>query len=199
VEGYVLDWRSLDGKIDEPRYKAILAQLEYQAGHAEVWRDAVNTWFMQASGLLDLGRHAGNVAVRTEAEAMMLDGYTVAAVTPAEDASGGKAVSCPVKVCSASFAYDGAAGAFDLRVEYFDQSTGMAHYRAFVGDRMLDEWTADLHLLSTRADARLDSTTSTRHLIKNVNLRPGDRLRIEGSPDGRETAAIDYVEIVPSR
>jgi alpha-glucuronidase len=199
TEGYVLDWRSLNGKIDEPRYKAILAQLEYQAGQAEVWRDAVNTWFMNASNIPDAQGRVGHHPGRTEAEAMMLDGYTVAAVTPAEDASGGKAISCPAKQCSASFQYQGASGAFDIRVEYFDQSTGSAHYRVVLNEKTLDEWTADLRLLPGRMDARLDSTTSTRHTIAAVKLAPGDRIRIEGSPDGRETAALDYVEIVPHR
>jgi alpha-glucuronidase len=199
AEGYVLDWRSLNGKIDEPRYKAILTQLEYQAGQAEVWRDAVNTWFMNASNIPDAKGRVGHYPGRTEAEAMMLDGYAVVAVTPAEDASGGKAVSCSAKQCSASFAYQGASGTFDIRVEYFDQSTGSAHYQVFLNDRQIEQWTADLRLLPGRNDARLDSTTSTRHSIEKVNLHPGDRIRIEGSPDGRETAALDYVEIVPHR
>jgi alpha-glucuronidase len=199
AEGYVLDWRSLNGKIDEPRYKTILAQLEYQAGQAEVWRDAVNTWFMNASNIPDAKGRVGHYPGRTEAEAMMLDGYTVAAVTPGEDASGGKAVSCAAKQCSASFPYQGAAGTFDIRVEYFDQSSGSAHYRVFINEKTLDEWTADLRLLSSRMDARLDSTTSTRHTIAGVKLSPRDRIRIEGSPDGRETAALDYVEIIPHR
>jgi len=29
-------------------------------------------------------------------------------------------------------------------------------------------------------------------------LRPGDRIRIEGSPDGQEYAPLDYIEIVNS-
>jgi alpha-glucuronidase len=199
AEGYVLDWRSLKGKIDEPRYQAILAQLEYQAGQAEVWRDAVNTWFFKASNIPDAKGRVGHDPGRTEAESMMLDGYAVTAITPAEDASGGKAVSCLAKLCTASFAYQRAAGTFDIRVEYFDQSSGSAHYHVFLNDRQIDGWTADLRLLPGRNDARLDSTTSTRHLIKKANLHPGDRIRIEGSPDGRESAALDYVEIVPSR
>jgi len=199
AEQYARDWKSLSGKIDQSRYDTILAQLEYQAGQAEVWRDAVNTWFATTSKILDAKGRVGHYPGRTEAEAMALDGYTVAAVTPAEDASGGKAVSCTAKTCSASFAYEGAAGTYDLRVEFFDQSTGNAHFRAFASDKLIDEWTADLHLLSSRTDSRLDSTTSTRHTIAAVNLGPGDRIRIEGSPDGRETAALDYVEIMPQQ
>jgi alpha-glucuronidase len=192
VEQYVRDWKSLNGRVDRDRYTEVLAQLEYQAGQAEVWRDAVSNWFLKASNIPDAKGRVGRYPGRTEAEAMTLDGYTVAAVTPAEDASGGKAVSCPSKTCSASFQYDGPAGTYDLRVEYFDQNTGTSHYRAFVGDRLIADWFAELRLPS----ARLDSTSSTRRLIHGVALRPGDRIRIEGSPDGRESAALDYVEIV---
>jgi alpha-glucuronidase len=195
VEQYARDWKSLRGKIDQQRYDAILAQLEYQAGQAEVWRDAINTWFMKASNIPDAKGRVGHYPGRTEAEAMMLEGYAVAVVTPAEDASGGKAVSCAAKTCTASFQYDGAAGTYDIRVEYFDQNTGASRYRAFLGDKLIGEWTADLRLPS----ARLDSTSSTRHTIANVTLTPGDRIRIEGSPDVRESAALDYVEIVAPR
>ena len=51
VEGYVEEWRGLKGLVDERRYNEILAQLEYQAGQAEVWRDAVTNWFFRASGI----------------------------------------------------------------------------------------------------------------------------------------------------
>ncbi len=203
VEGYVRAWKPLSGKIDEPRFKSILAQLEYQAGQAEVWRDAVSGWFLGASGVADAKGRVGHYPGRTEAEAMTLDGYTVAAVTPSEDASGGKAVSCEARFCQASFVFGDPNAAFnlkreppapyDMRVEYFDQNNGTAHYSAFVNNRMIDEWTADMRLPS----ARLDSTSSTRRLIPAVPLSPGDTIFIEVSPDGRETAALDYVEIVP--
>jgi len=199
VEQYVRDWKSLNGHLDDARFKAILGQLEYQAGQAEVWRDAVTNWFHTASGIADAQGRVGNYPARTEAESMTLDGYTVAAVTPAEDASGGKAISCAAQHCSASFEYKGVPGRFDGRIEYFDQSTGTARYRVFLNDKMIDEWSADLRLLPGRNDARLDSTTSTRHLISGVQLKPGDRIRIEGSPDGRESAALDYVEFVPAQ
>jgi hypothetical protein len=29
-------------------------------------------------------------------------------------------------------------------------------------------------------------------------LRPGDEIRIEGIPDGSETAALDYIEVAPN-
>jgi hypothetical protein len=43
-----------------------------------------------------------------------------------------------------------------------------------------------------------DSTSSSRHIIRGLMLHPGDEVRIDGIPDGRETAAFDYIEIVPA-
>jgi hypothetical protein len=32
-------------------------------------------------------------------------------------------------------------------------------------------------------------------VVPGIALRPGDEIRIEGMPDGGETAALDYIEI----
>jgi alpha-glucuronidase len=197
VAAYVEQWKSLRGLIDEQRYHDVLTQLEYQAGQAVVWRDAVNTWFARASKIPDAKGRVDHYPGRVEAESMTLDGYTVRDVTPFEDASAGKAVACPAgtKSCTASTKFTGEAGWYTLRVEYFDQSNGVAHYRVSVGSQSIDEWAADLRLPS----AGLDSTSSTRRTILGIALRPGDEIRIEGIPDGGELAALDYLEIVPEK
>jgi hypothetical protein len=33
--------------------------------------------------------------------------------------------------------------------------------------------------------------------VRGIALRPGDEIRIEGMRDGNETAALDYIEILP--
>ena len=124
---------------------------------------------------------------------MKLEGYTVRDVTPWEAASGGKAVSCPVAKCSAVLPYDGAAGWYTLNVRYFDQIDGVSHFRLLVGQQVVDEWAA-ADRLPTR---RIDSSSSARRIVSGIALRPGDEIRIEGMPDGGETAALDYIEIVP--
>ena len=191
AEGYPREWKSLAGRIDERRYREVLAQLQYQAGQAEVWRDAVNNWFFRESGIADARGRVGHHPGRVEAEAMKLEGYTAVPVTPWEAASGGTAVSCAAAQCAASFRYDGAAGWFTLRVEYFDQNNGAARYRVSVGTQVIDQWTADNHVPSSK----IDGSTSTRRAISGIALRPGDVIRIEGRPDGGETAAVDYIEI----
>ena len=191
VAAYVREWKSLRGRIDDRRYHEVLAQLEYQAGQAQVWRDAVSNWFLRASGIPDKNGRVGHYPGRFEAESMKLNGYVVRDVTPWESASGGKAIACLVTVCTASFRYDGAPGSVTLRVQYFDQNNGVSRFRLLVANQLVDEWTAD-DRLPTR---KIDSSSSTRRLITGIALRPGDEIRIEGKPDGAELAAIDYVEV----
>jgi alpha-glucuronidase len=195
VAGYARRWETLRGKLDPERFHDILAQLEYQAGQAVVWRDAVTNWFQRASGIADAHGRVGRYPGRVEAEAMQLEGYQVREVAPAEDASGGQAVACPegIAACSASYSFKGAAGWYTLNVEYFDQNNGVSHFALLVDRQPIDAWDAALDLPT----ALLDSTSSTRHTIGGVALRPGDTIRIEGRPDGGEAAALDYIEIHP--
>jgi alpha-glucuronidase len=193
VEGYVRNWKSLQGRIDDRRYADVLAQLEYQAGQAQVWRDAVTGWFLRASGTPDAQGRVGRYPGRVEAESMRLEGYAVAPVTPWEAASGGKAIECKAARCAASFDYEGSAGWRTIRVRYFDTNNGKSRFRVWIGNQLIDEWTAGENL-PTR---KIDGSSSMRRSIPGLALRPGDRIRIEGVPDGGETAALDYVEVLP--
>jgi alpha-glucuronidase len=196
VARYVEDWKSLKGLIDDERYNAVLKMLEYQAGQAVLWRDAVSNWFLRESGIADTKGRVGHYPNRFEAESMKLDGYTEVAVKPWEAASGdGKAVQCNAAKCSATMTYSGAVGTFDLHVRYFDQNSGNAKYRVLVNGKDVGDWTADIVVPSFR----LDGSTSTRHIVSNVALKKGDSVEIEGTPDGREVAALDYVEIHPAQ
>jgi alpha-glucuronidase len=194
VERYVSEWKPLRGHIDGQRYRAVLAQLQYQAGQAQVWRDAVSKWFMSESGIPDEKGRVGHYPGRYEAEGMQLEGYQVRPVTPWEGASDGKAVECEAATCTASMDFQGEPGWYTVRVQYFDQNTGVAHYKVSVGKQMIDDWTA-ADRIPTR---KVDSSSSTRRTIEGIALRPGDVIRIEGVPDGGELAAIDYVEILPA-
>lgn len=189
----VQQWKSLKDRVDEQRYEEVLKRLEYQAGHAIVWRDAVCNWFFQTSGVLDQRGRVGRYSDRIEAEAMQLQGYVPVEIVPRETASGGKAIECapPAQKCSAAFRFDGASGRYEMDVEYFDQNNGKSQFRVLVGDKVVDEWWADDHLPATKAGG----DSSTRRRIFGLALRPGDNIRIEGVPDGEEHAALDYVEI----
>ncbi len=57
---YVPQWESLKGKVDTERYEKTRALFEYQAGHAIVWRDAINDWFHHISGINDAQGRVGH-------------------------------------------------------------------------------------------------------------------------------------------
>ena len=195
VEQYLRDWDTLKGRVDDERFAEVRAQLDYQAGQAIVWRDAVSRWFHRASGIADAHRRVDNYPGRMEAESATLAGYVVKAVTPWETASGDRAVECAAATCTATFRYTGASGRHDLVVQYFDVNSGTAHFRVRVADRVVGEWTA-ADRIPTR---RLDGSSSSRRILRDVALRDGDAITIEGTPDAAETAALDYIEIHAAR
>lgn len=189
-------WRRLEGLVDEPRFREVLARLEYQAGHAQVWRDAVCNWLARKSGIDDAERRVGRHPKRIEAEDMELEGYEVQSASPWESASGGEYVACtsPDGAGSVRWKYSKKAGWMDINVWYFDERDGASEFRLLLGDQVIDEWTADASL----PDDQPNGHTATRHRAANVALRPGDELRIEAIADGGERACLDYVEIVPA-
>jgi alpha-glucuronidase len=190
VDDYVRRWRALKGRTDDERYTAVLTQLEYQAGQAVVWRDAVTRWFRRASNIPDARGRVGSYAGRIEAESAQLAGYVVNSVTPWEAASGEGAVECPAATCTATFTYTAAPMQGDVIVRYFDVNTGTATFRLRVNDKVISSWTA-MDRLPTR---RLDGSSSSRTIVRGVALKAGDKIQIEGIPDGGETAALDYIE-----
>ena len=50
---FVSQWKTLEGHMDEERYRDILTRLQYQAGEAVVWRDAICGWIYRLSGIPD--------------------------------------------------------------------------------------------------------------------------------------------------
>jgi alpha-glucuronidase len=185
----------LKGQIDDERYAATLNRLEYQAGHAIVWRDAVANWFNRTSGIRDIQGRVGHNPNRVEAEDMKLEGYAPVDVTPWETASGGKAVACSQSSCSAGFQFTRESGTYDIAVQYFDQNNGVSHFELFVNDHSVGTWAADNHLPSDK----MNGHTSTRRVFEVVALHSGDTLKIVGHPDGGEPAGLDYAELILSK
>jgi alpha-glucuronidase len=194
---FVSQWRSLRGRVDEARYRDVLAQLNYQAGHAVVWRDAINDWFHSLSGIADAKGRVGNHPHRIEAESMQLEGYIPVSVTPWEDASGGKAIECARtgEPCTAQFRFAGPAGSYEIDIQYFDQNNGVSKFHFLIGSQLVDGWLAGALLPAMQPNG----DSSTRRVIHRVMLRPGDEVRIEGFPDGQEGAPLDYVELHAER
>jgi alpha-glucuronidase len=186
-------WQRLHGKIDEERYQAVLKKLQYQAAYSYVWRDAVCNWFFKTSQIADALDRVGHHPNRVEAEAMVLEGYSVEPITPWEDASGSKAITCEASSCTATMRFTGKDGWYQLGVQYFDQNNGASHFQVFVDNQLIGQWTAD----ELFPNAKPNAHTSTRRTLTGIALRTGDEIRIVAIPDGGEHAAIDYIEIKP--
>jgi len=191
---FVNEWASFKDRVDPALYDDVLARLQYQAGHAIVWRDAIVQYFLKLSGIPDDQGRAGHYPGRLEAEDARLTGYQVIGVTPWEDASGGKAVSCSGKSCTAEWTWSGPAARYSIAVQYFDLQGGAAKFSLLINNHPAATWLADANLPSTRPNG----DNSTRYTIPNIALNPGDTIRIEGTPDGQDPAAFDYVEITPA-
>ena len=194
VAEFVDQWKSLQGHVDAQRFNDVLARLEYQSGHAIVWRDAICNYFLKKSGIPDDKGRAGHFPGRVEAEAMRLEGYAPVDVTPWENASGGKAVACnDAKGCSASYKFTGAEGKYTIAILYFDQKNGESKFRVTLNGKEISHWTANAQLPATKIGA----DAATRRNIAGIGLHPGDEIRIEGTPEGAEPAGLDYIEITP--
>ena len=216
------EWATLKGRVDDKLFEDVRARLEYQAGHAIVWRDAIVQYFLKQSGIPDEQARAGRYPGRLEAEDGRLAGYAVIDVKPWEDASGGKAVICgdlppiafrpgaaspaatpapvsstesvPHSPCSAEWTYAGPAGRFNVAIQYFDLPGGVAHFTLSVNGHPAADWSADATLPSRRPNG----DNSTRRTIRNVELKPGDVVSVEGTPDKNDRAALDYIEVIPA-
>jgi len=191
---FVKAWAALKGRVDGRFYEDVLARLEYQAGHAIVWRDSIVQYFYKLSGIPDEKGRAGHYLGRLEAEDARLTGYKVIDVTPWEDASGGKAVSCSLQNCAAEWTYDGPPGRFNIAVQYFDLQGGTANFTLKVNSQPVSTWAADAALPSKRPHG----DNSTRRTIPSINLKRGDQLRVESAPDEDDPAALDYIELTPA-
>jgi hypothetical protein len=199
---FVRDWASLEGSIDQPLYEQVRDRLVYQAGHAIVWRDAIVQYFLKLSGIPDEKGRAGHYPGRLEAEDARLTGYKIIDVSPWEDASGGKAVSCDEPkspesgteqkpFCKAEWTWTGEKGEYNIAIQYFDLHPGVAVFLLEVNGYAKAIFKSDAALPTHRPHG----DNSTRQTIRNVQLMPGDVISVRGLPDQNDPAALDYIEV----
>jgi alpha-glucuronidase len=164
--------------------RVFLDSFRTAAGHAIVWRDAINDWFRKASGIPDAQGRIGNDPNRIEAEDMAADGYKPIAITPAETASNGKAVICAqASGCTLTTTLHHPTGKYDIAVQYFDLRTGVSRYSLWINGAQIANWQASDALPPGTIHTRMDGHTSTRFTVRRVALRPGDHLELRGTPD----------------
>ncbi|KAI1159745.1 glycoside hydrolase superfamily, partial [Nemania serpens] len=194
-------WADLKGLVDKQRYEDVLFRLEYQAGHAIVWRDSIAQFYYNISGIPDALRRVGHHPWRVEAEDMTLHGYHVTGVNPFEAASGLQIVQTNDNSTAASVEtrLNYPSGRYDVAVAYYDLYEGEARYELFLNRKSLGSWVGDLeHKLGYTLTRGIDGHSATRVTFKDVRIRKGDVLRVETLPNGRETAPLDYIAVLPA-
>ncbi|KAI0968483.1 glycoside hydrolase superfamily [Xylaria arbuscula] len=194
-------WANLKNLIDAQRYEEMLFRLEYQAGHAIVWRDAIVQFYANISGIPDARGRVGVHPWRVEAENMTLRNYRVTAVNPFEAASGQRIIQTTDNSTAASaqtvLAFP--SGTYDLAVAYYDLYEGEARYEVFLNNKSLGSWVGDLeHKLGYTLTRGIDGHSATRVTFREVQIDKGDILRIDTLPNGRETAPLDYIAVLPA-
>lgn len=50
---FVPEWKTLEGHVDDERYRDILERFQFQAGEAVKWRDTICSWIFKLSGIAD--------------------------------------------------------------------------------------------------------------------------------------------------
>jgi len=100
---------------------------------------------------------------------------------------------CAEKSCTAEWTWSGPGGRYNIAVQYFDLQGGVAKFTLDINGHPASTWTADATLPSRRPNG----DNSTRYTVHNLDLKHGDLLRIEGTPDGPDQAALDYIEVTP--
>ncbi|KPI35259.1 Alpha-glucuronidase A [Cyphellophora attinorum] len=214
AQTFPVQWEGLKGLVDEERYEHVLYRLRYQAGHSLVWRDSICNFYFNKSGIADeLGR-VGNYRYRIEAEEMeLVEGYKVYQVKPFEAGSGGGWAIATIAnntrgVAEASlddfFEKSGLSdGTYDVAVNYYDQALGNSTWELWLMDgngeeALVGEWKGDLEYNLGRAPSPyIDGQTAARVTFNGVQVGRDMKLRIVGVPDGLESAAVDYVSILP--
>ncbi|KAK4249347.1 alpha-glucuronidase 1 [Corynascus novoguineensis] len=194
-------WKTLRGRIDDERFEHVLFRLEYQAGHSLVWRDSVNQFYFNKSGIADEKGRVGNHPYRIEAEDMKLSGYEPYDVHPFEAASGFRAIVTSDNSTQGTASvklHDVKTGKYDVAVNYYDMALGNSTWELYIGCDRVGKWKGDLEYNLGRAPSPyVDGQTASRVTFRGVHIKKGSTLKIVGTPDGLEPAPLDYVSILP--
>ncbi|KAB8069550.1 glycoside hydrolase [Aspergillus leporis] len=200
AQGFVSQWESLNGLIDDQRFNEVLTRLIYQAGHSIVWRDAINNFYWNLSGVSDEKGRVGNHPWRVEAESMTLDGYKVYEVSPFETASKYKAIvtTSNSTAGTAEMKLEFPSGTYDLGVNYYDMYGGKSEWTVYINDQVVGRWEGNSEdIMGHNPSIYIDGHSATRITFRDVSIQQGDQLKIIGVPDGIEPAPLDYVVLLP--
>ncbi len=137
----------------------------------------------------DVEENTGGACFVVEAEDMELCGYRV---QNEDDASGGKLIKgSACKWGVAKTAFDGPAGEYDLKLYVLDENDGQGRICVNVNGK----WVLDVRLDQDNGGDGYNGTQTFRELlIEDIDLKPGDVIKIYGIGNKGEFARIDRLE-----
>ncbi|MEL7333017.1 MAG: Calx-beta domain-containing protein, partial [Cyanobacteria bacterium J06560_2] len=95
---------------------------------------------------------------------------------------------------SATFNFEGASGAYDIIVGYFDEEDGVAQLEVAQGTTVIDSWILDQRLGGNGAKRQ---TFTTRTIAESYIVSAGDSFTITGVESNGEPVRVDYIEFIP--
>ena len=130
--------------------------------------------------------------VRVEAEAMDLDTYRVEML---DFASNGALINLkgPGLNGSATTAFSGNSGKYDVVVVYHDENDGVAQLTVSIAGISIDSWTLDYK--STEAQPK-PANRLARQIATDLTVNAGDTIRIDGLQGNWDHANVDYIDFV---
>lgn len=144
------------------------------------------------------GPGGGVAPIIIEAESMSLDGYWQ---ENNGSASGGALISRQSgregedesSMGTASTAFSGEQGTFDVIVSYFDEQDGRSRLAFAVNGAVQDEWIANEDLQGRNPSS---ATLTSRMVAQGLSLQPGDVIELQGRENRGEYACFDKIEFV---
>jgi Ca2+-binding RTX toxin-like protein len=133
-------------------------------------------------------------ALRVEAESMTLTG-NFKVETGESFASGATIVKTDDSLTglTASTRFTGVTGVYDIVVGYYDESDGLATYRANLSGVQLANWQSTLNLGDNNASEKNFITRT----LRGVLLNSGDTFSLQSIQQGSDKGYLDYVDFVP--
>jgi hypothetical protein len=130
--------------------------------------------------LIPWGAAQAQTTIRMEAEDMTLDTYKVESLS---FASNGALINLkgPGVVGSATAAFPGETGAYDITVVYHDENDGVAQLSVSIAGNTVDSWSLDKSISGGQQPEEFNRFT--REITTGYEISNGDEIRIDGLRD----------------
>ncbi|WP_226629758.1 FG-GAP-like repeat-containing protein [Alloyangia pacifica] len=130
---------------------------------------------------------------RVEAETLeIIKGFEI--VTNPWASEGAYLQACGLNIQRAVHYFTGTSGRYDLEVGYFDETDGVSRMQVLVNGAQVADWLWD----GEEGDRIVTGASAARHAIEGLDLAPGDRIELIGTPSGGEPLRTDFLEFTPS-